>query len=60
MADVGDLFAYASDERVTTYLFWETHRSKADSEQFINYALQQYENKGIAPWGIELKPLVLH
>lgn len=55
MADVDDLFAYASDDSLTKYLFWETHRSKADSERFISYALHQYDNKGTAPWGIEVK-----
>lgn len=54
-ADAEDLFAYASKEEVTKYVFWERHRSITDSEEFIAYALNQYKKSDIAPWGIEWK-----
>ncbi len=34
---------------------WDTHRSREDTKKFIAYALQQYEDHDLAPWGIEYK-----
>ncbi|MCM3569150.1 GNAT family N-acetyltransferase [Neobacillus mesonae] len=55
LADVDDMFAYCSNEAVSKYVTWETHQSLKDTEQFINFVLQQYGNKRVAPWGIEFK-----
>lgn len=53
--DAEDIHAYASNEEVTTYVTWENHKTLDDTRAFINYALMQYENKQVAPWGIEYK-----
>lgn len=53
--DVEAIFSYGSKDEVTKYVTWDTHKTLADSEGFVNFALQQYEKKQIAPWGIELK-----
>jgi [ribosomal protein S5]-alanine N-acetyltransferase len=53
--DAEDMFAYGSIEEVTTYVTWDKHQTLADTKQFIDFILDQYENKRIAPWGIELK-----
>lgn len=53
--DAEDIHAYASNEEVTTYVTWENHKTLDDTRAFINYALTQYENKHVAPWGIEYK-----
>ncbi len=54
-ADVEDLYDYASQDKVTKYVPWHTHRSREDTQKFIAYALQQYKNHALAPWGIEYK-----
>lgn len=54
-ADKYDLFAYASNDEVTKYVMWDTHKSMADTEGFISYAMDQYKNKNVAPWAIEYK-----
>jgi [ribosomal protein S5]-alanine N-acetyltransferase len=53
--DAEDMFAYGSIDEVTTYVTWNKHQTLADTKQFIDFILGQYENKRIAPWGIELK-----
>ncbi|MGG3738918.1 GNAT family N-acetyltransferase [Aeribacillus pallidus] len=53
--DVEAMFSYASNDEVTKYVTWDTHRSLADTKQYIDFVLSQYENKQIAPWGIESK-----
>ena len=53
--DAYDLFAYGRDPEVTRYVMWEPHRTVDDSIQFIKWAIRQYEEGQIAPWGVELK-----
>lgn len=53
--DVQDMFAYCSIPEVATYVPWETHQTVADSEQFIQFILSQYEGGKLAPWAIEYK-----
>ncbi|MED1470166.1 GNAT family protein [Bacillus salipaludis] len=53
--DLKDIFSYGSIEEVTKYVTWNTHRTLADSQVFVNFALNQFEQKKIAPWGIEYK-----
>lgn len=55
LQDAEDLYAYASDEEVSKYTTWHPHRSIEDTRQFICQIMQKYENKEIAPWGIEDK-----
>ncbi len=55
LADAADLLAYASDPQVSRYTSWDQHASIADAHRFINWALERYQRKQEAPWGIELK-----
>ncbi|WP_448564595.1 GNAT family N-acetyltransferase [Trichothermofontia sp.] len=52
IADVDDVFAYASDPIVSRYTLWQTHRSRADSERFIEAELAKYESLQPGTWGI--------
>ncbi|WP_019157264.1 GNAT family N-acetyltransferase [Robertmurraya massiliosenegalensis] len=54
-ADTAAMFSYASNEEVAKYVTWDVHKSISDTEKFINFVLNQYENEKIAPWGIEDK-----
>ncbi|WP_327966874.1 GNAT family N-acetyltransferase [Bacillus xiapuensis] len=49
--DLEDIFSYGSNEEVTKHVTWNTHRTLADSQVFIDFALNQYEQKQIALMG---------
>lgn len=53
--DMDDIFKYGSNEAVAKYVTWETHRSISDTKRYVEFVLNCYENKKIAPWGIEHK-----
>ena len=53
--DVNDIFEYASVPEVTTFVLWETHRSKQDSLDFVKFAEEQFNNNLSIIWGIEIK-----
>lgn len=53
--DAPDIFSYASDPVVTKYLFWNSHQTLDDTMDYINFALHQYTNYDVAPWGIHHK-----
>lgn len=55
LADTAAMFSYASNEDVAKYVTWDVHRSMSDTERFINFVLNRYNNEEIAPWGIEDK-----
>jgi ribosomal-protein-alanine N-acetyltransferase len=55
LSDAPSIFAYASNEDTTQFMLWNTHRSLADSEAFIAWTLQRYQNGEAGEWGIELK-----
>lgn len=55
MEDLDDMYAYASNDEVSKYVTWETHRNITDTKDFIEYVINRYENNQIAPWGIEHK-----
>ncbi|MBZ5567386.1 MAG: GNAT family N-acetyltransferase [Acidobacteriia bacterium] len=51
--DADDIFAYASDPQVTTYVFWEPHRTLDDTREFLQRTLKGYA-EGLPPaWGME-------
>lgn len=52
IADVEDVFAYACDPLVSRYTLWPTHRSRLDSERFIEAELAKYEHLQPGTWGI--------
>lgn len=53
--DVEDMFSYGSNDEVSKYVSWDTHRTLEDTKEFIDFVLGQYKNKKTAPWGIEYK-----
>lgn len=55
MEDVDDIFEYASIPEVAEFVIWSPHKTKDDSIQFVNLAEQEFLNKGMITWGIELK-----
>jgi ribosomal-protein-alanine N-acetyltransferase len=55
LSDSEDMYEYAKDEEVAKYVLWEPHDSIDDSFEFIGWVINKYNNKQIAPWGIELK-----
>ena len=46
---------WASDDEVTKFLTWPTHRSIEDSKWFINYCLDNYAKLSFYNWAIVLK-----
>jgi ribosomal-protein-alanine N-acetyltransferase len=55
LADVDDRFHFLSDEQVTRFLPFETHKSKAETEAGLRRYLELYATGQVSPWGIELK-----
>jgi len=53
--DENDIFEYASDEEVSRFVFWNTHRSIEDSRNFISFTLGRYDRDEAGEWGIVLK-----
>jgi len=53
--DLEDIFAYGSDEEVSKYVTWDTHQKIEDSKSFLDFALGRYNDRKVAPWGIEYK-----
>lgn len=53
--DLEDMFEYGSDEDVSRYVTWDTHKTTNDTKDFIEFVLSKYEKCEVAPWGIELK-----
>lgn len=46
---------WASDDEVTKFLTWPTHKSVENTEGYINFCLDSYKNDDSYQWGIELK-----
>lgn len=55
MDDAADLFAYASDPAVPRFMPWEAHKTKEETNEFIRFILDGYENQRKLTWAIELK-----
>lgn len=55
-SDVKDVFAYASKQNVTRFVFFDQHKSLKDAEFFINeIAGAYYRNKEPEPYAITIK-----
>jgi ribosomal-protein-alanine N-acetyltransferase len=51
--DADDVFAYARDEEMTRFVYWQPHDSVQDSREFLQRTLQGYAD-GLPPvWAIE-------
>ena len=48
---------WMSDERVTEFLTWPTHKDVSESEQIIGEWISQYENPDFYQWAIVLKEI---
>lgn len=46
---------WASDDEVTKYLTWPTHKSVENSAGYISFCLESYKSDDSYQWGIELK-----
>lgn len=46
---------WASDDEVTKYLTWQTHKSVKDSAGYMDFCLETYKKDSSYQWGIELK-----
>ncbi len=53
--DLASMYEYGSDPEVSKYVTWERHRSIDDTQAFLDFILNQYENGKLAPWAIEYK-----
>ncbi|MCJ1909013.1 GNAT family N-acetyltransferase [Planococcus ruber] len=54
-SDAEDLFAYASEPKVSRFMPWAAHRTIEDSKAFITFVLNAYRQKNKLTWAIELK-----
>src|SRR5687768_8482609 len=55
LRDANDIFEYAGNPETSRTVLWDTHRTIADSMQFINMSLKQYKQNEPANWGLVLK-----
>ncbi len=55
LADAQDIYEISSDDAVSRYVLWSTHRSIADSRAFLKQALRRYRTGEPATWAIQLK-----
>ena len=53
--DFNDLYEYASDNKVTQYLSWDTYENIDMAVEYIDNILEKYAKNEVAPWGIEWK-----
>ena len=53
--DLEDMHQYGSDEEVSKYVTWNTHETVSDTKDFVEFVINKYKNKQVAPWGIEYK-----
>ena len=50
-------YNWASEDEVTRFLTWPTHKSVQDSEMIIDQWIKSYEDKKTYQWAIELNDL---
>ena len=50
-------YNWASEDEVTRFLTWPTHKSVQDSEMVIDQWIKSYEDKKTYQWAIELNDL---
>jgi Acetyltransferases, including N-acetylases of ribosomal proteins len=50
--DDRDIFEYASDDQVSRYLTWDTHKTLEDTRWFIQFTLGRYQQDEAGDWGI--------
>ncbi|WP_410511532.1 GNAT family N-acetyltransferase [Paenibacillus sp. BR2-3] len=55
LEDASDYFEFASDPLVTTFTWWDNHKSLEDSVNYINQVIDKYNSQGAYHWGIVYK-----
>ena len=53
IADIDDVFDYASDPEVPKYLLWHPHPDKSYTRQYLLYVDRKYRRNEFYDWGIE-------
>ena len=53
--DAQDVFDYAKEPQVASYVTWEPHKTIEESVQFIKWLIERTERDEAGDWGIELK-----
>ncbi|MFD1414265.1 GNAT family N-acetyltransferase [Oceanobacillus jeddahense] len=53
--DLQDVYSYASNPELTTFLMWEHHKTIKDSEAFIDLLINQYQKGTGGAWAIVWK-----
>lgn len=53
--DLNDIFEYASDSDVNTFMPWDTHKSIGETKEFLEKSKETFEKSDNIDWGIELK-----
>lgn len=53
--DIEDVFAYAKNEQVAQYVFWEPHKTINDTAKFVKETIKCYQIEKKLMWGVELK-----
>ena len=51
--DEADVYRYASDDRVTRYLLWSSHKTVYDTRRYLRFLERKYKRAEIYDWGIE-------
>lgn len=55
MRDAADIYAWASDPLVSRYVLWDSHKSIADSRNYIRYIRRLYRQGLPSSWAMVLK-----
>ena len=50
--DAADIFEYASDPEVSTYMSWEPHQSIQETYDYLERVMQRYQEHNPGPWAI--------
>jgi [ribosomal protein S5]-alanine N-acetyltransferase len=52
IGDAPDIFEYASDPEVPTYMPWEPHRSIQETYDYLERVMERYRQRNPGPWAI--------
>lgn len=52
LEDIKDIFEYASDPEVASYVTWDYHKSISDSTLYVESVIKKYKEKEVSEWGI--------
>ena len=55
LADVDDMYGYASDPEVTRYVTWDAHISRENTLGYLKFLQQRYKTDRCLVWGVVLK-----